>query len=214
MVILLEKLRSQVKLFLLIAVLVLLYSLGKLFHFSSLIMILIFGIILNNSRIFFSGRLKNWINMDSLKKVQDDFHILTMESTFFIRTFFFVIFGMTLELSDLIDGHAALISLIVVAGIYMIRLISLKIFMVRRLFPELFVNPRGLITILLFFSIPVSNQNSNFSPGILLYIILITSVIMAVSLMVKGKDREFAEKLNFNDWDELDEEIKSLSKKN
>ncbi len=213
MVILLEKLRSQVKLFLLISVLVLLYSLGKLFHYSSLIMILIFGLILNNSSLFFSGKLKNLINQESLKKVQNDFHILTIESTFFIRTFFFVIFGITLELSNLLDLKAATISLIIIGGIYIIRLLSLKLFFIKRIFPEVFVSPRGLITILLFFSIPLSNQNSAFNPGILLYVILITSVIMALSLMFKGKDREFAEKLNFSDWEELDREIDSLSKK-
>jgi len=212
MVILLEKLQSQVKLFLLISVLVLLYSLGKLFHFSSLIMILIFGLILNNSQLFFFGKLKRLIDFDSLRKVQSDFHTLTIESAFFIRTFFFVIFGVTLELRDLIDENAAIISVIIVTGIFIIRLISLKIFKVKRVFPEVFVSPRGLITILLFFSIPVSNQTSEFNSGILLYIILITSIIMAVSLMIKGEDREFAEKLNFDDWEELDKEIKSLSK--
>jgi NhaP-type Na+/H+ or K+/H+ antiporter len=210
-VILLEKLRAQVKLFLLIAVLILLYSLGKLLHFSSLIMILIFGIILNNSTIFFSGKMKSLVNIDSLKKVQDDFHLLTIESAFFIRTFFFVIFGMTLELNNLLNLNSALISLGIVAGILLIRLISLKIFMAKRLFPEVLVFPRGLITILLFFSIPVSIQSSEFNSGILLYVILITSVIMAISLIIKGEDREFAEKLNFNDWEELDKEIDSLS---
>ena len=213
MVILLEKLKSQVKLFLLIAVLVLLYSIGKLMHFSSLIMILVFGMILNNSRIFFAGKLKSFINLDSLKKVQSDFHILTMESAFFIRTFFFVIFGMTFDLKSLIDLKAAILSLVIVAGIFLIRLIFLKIFAVKRLSPELFVSPRGLITILLFFSIPASNQNSDFKTGILLYIILITNIIMAISLMTKGKDRDYAEKLNFENWEELDNEIKALSKK-
>ena len=213
MVILLEKLRSQVKLFLLISVLILLYSLGKLFHFSSLIMILIFGLILNNSRIFFSGKLKRLINLDSLKKVQSDFHILTVESAFFIRTFFFVIFGITLDLKNLLDSNAALISLIIIGGIFLIRLISLWIFRVKRIFPEVFVSPRGLITILLFFSIPLYAQDPDFNPGILLYVILITSSIMAVSLIIKGEDREYADKLVFNDWDELDQEIESLSKK-
>lgn len=213
LVFLLEKLQSQVKMFLLMAVLVLLYSLGKLFHFSSLIMILVFGIILNNSRIFFFGKLKTWIDFDSLKKVQTNFHILTTESAFFIRTFFFVIFGMSLQLRDLIDLKAALISLLILAGIYLIRMICLKIFMVKRMFPELFISPRGLITILLFFSIPVSLQSSEFNPGIVLYVILITSGIMAISLIINGEDREFAEKLNFKDWDELDQEIESLSKK-
>jgi len=213
MVILLDKLQSQVKLFLLIAVLMVLYSIGKLYHFSSLIMILVFGLILNNTEIFFAGKLKTWINKPSLKKVQGDFHLLTMESAFFIRTFFFVIFGITLELNDLLDLNAALISLGIIAGIYIIRAISLKIFMVRRLFPEVFVAPRGLITILLFFSIPVSYLDADFNSGILLYVILVTSIIMAMSLIAKGKDREFAEKLNFTDWDELDREIEVLSKK-
>ena len=213
MVLLLEKLKSQVKLFLLIAVLVLLYSIGKLMHFSSLIMILVFGMILNNSPIFFAGKLKSLINLESLKEVQNDFHILTMESAFFIRTFFFVIFGMTLELKSLIDLRAAIISLAIVTGIFLIRFIVMKIFFVKRLFPDLFVSPRGLITILLFFSIPASYQNSEFNTGILLYIILITNIIMAISLMTTGKTRDYTEKLIFNDWDELDKEIETLSKK-
>lgn len=125
-----------------------------------------------------------------------------------------MIFGMTLELKSLIDIQAAIISLVIVAGIFLIRFIILKIFNVKQLFPELFVSPRGLITILLFFSIPVSYQNSDFNAGILLNIIIITNIIMAISLMVKGKDKEYAEILNFNDWDELDKEIGELSKKN
>ena len=176
-------------------------------------MILVFGLVLNNSKLFFSGKLKSWINFESLKKVQNDFHTLTVESAFFIRTYFFVIFGMTLELRGVIDVRAAIVSLIVIVGIYLIRLISLKVFFVKRLFPEVFVSPRGLITILLFFSIPATYQSSEFNSGILLYIILFTSVIMAISLMVKGEDRQFAEKLNFDDWDELDKEIDTLSNK-
>ncbi len=213
MVILLEKLRAQVKLFLMIAVLILMYSLGKLFNFSSLILILIFGLILNNGKIFFPGRLRNLIDFDSLRKIQNDFHILTIESTFFIRTFLFVIFGMTLELNSLLNVKSAMISLGIVSGIYLIRLISMKIFFIKRLLPEVFVAPRGLITILLFFSIPASLQNNEFDSGILFYIIIITSVIMAISLMLKGVDRAYPEKLNFKDWDELDKEIGSLSKK-
>ncbi|MEZ5195518.1 MAG: hypothetical protein R2764_03735 [Bacteroidales bacterium] len=44
LVILVSRMNSQVKLFLLIAVLVMLYSIGKLLHFSSLFMILVFRI--------------------------------------------------------------------------------------------------------------------------------------------------------------------------
>ena len=53
----------------------------------------------------------------------------------------------------------------------------------------------------------------NFNPGILLHVILVTSVVMALSLMVKGKDRGNTEKLNFSDWDDPGREIEGLSKK-
>ena len=56
LVLLFQKLDTHVKLFLLIAVLLLLYSLGKLFHLSSLVIILVFGLILNNHRCFSSSR--------------------------------------------------------------------------------------------------------------------------------------------------------------
>ena len=136
--------------------------------------------------------------------------MITIEAAFFIRTFFFVIFGMSLELTDLLDLNGALISIGIVASILLIRFICMKLFGMKHIVTELFVAPRGLITILLFFSIPATFQYAGFSPGILLYTILITSVIMAVVLVVKGKETERHEVLNFDNWDELDKEITEL----
>ena len=48
-----QNIAGHVKLFLLIAILLLLYAVGKMFHLSSLVMILIFGVILNNYKLFF-----------------------------------------------------------------------------------------------------------------------------------------------------------------
>lgn len=204
MVILLNKLRSQLKLFLLVSLLVLLYSVGKLLHFSSLILILIFGLILNNSTVFFRGKLSQFIDNAALKSLQKDFHILIMESAFLVRTYFFVIFGMTLDLENMLNENAVIISLAIITGIYMIRLITLKIFAVKRLFPEVFVSPRGLITILLFFSIPIEYQSGQFNTGILLYVILITSLLMAISLVINGKDIDFSEFIRLNPREQND----------
>jgi hypothetical protein len=77
---------------------------------------------------------------------------------------------------------------------------------------ELSVAPRGLITILLFFSIPAAYHLAGFSPGILLYTIILTSIIMAVGLVVTGKETERFEVLSFDDWDELDGEIAELGR--
>ncbi len=207
---LLQRINSQVKMILLISVLVMLYAIAKMLHLSSLIIILIFGLILNNYSHFFRGRLRLWIREEKLKPVLEDFQLMTMEATFFVRTFFFVLFGISLELTDLVDLNAALISIGIVGLIIVIRFICLKLFGVRNMVTELLVAPRGLITILLFFSIPAADQFAGFSPGILLYTILITNVIMAAALVAKGKEPERFDVLEFDDWDELDKEIAEL----
>ncbi|MEQ8625126.1 MAG: cation:proton antiporter [Vicingaceae bacterium] len=187
LVLIFQKLTSQVKLFLLIAVLLILYSVGKLFHLSSLLIILIFGLVLNNQKIFFRGFLKKWINPTKVKRVLEDFHLVTVESAFVVRTFFFVLFGVTITLSSLLNAEVALISLAVLAALYIIRLILVKVFIQKDIFPQVFLAPRGLITILLFFAIPDEFQNEVFDSGILLYTIIVSCIIMAVALVASGK---------------------------
>lgn len=187
LVLIFQKLTSQVKLFLLIAVLLILYSVGKLFHLSSLLIILIFGLVLNNQKIFFRGFLRKAINPTKVKRVLVDFHLVTVESAFVVRTFFFVLFGITITLSSLLDGEVALISLAILSALYIIRLILVKLFIQTDIFPQVFLAPRGLITILLFFAIPVEFQNEVFNSGILLYTIIVSCIIMAVALVASGK---------------------------
>ena len=203
-----QQLSAQVKLFLLIAVLVLLYSVGKLFHLSSLVIILIFGLILNNYQLFFRGRLKPWINEKVINKTIEEFHLVTIESAFVVRTFFFVVFGMTLDLTTLLDRDTLLISLAIVVATYIIRYLCLKVVLFRNIVPELWVAPRGLITILLFFAIPAELATDQFNSGILLTTVLTTSVIMTIALIIKPKEQpaETFDELTFEDWEELDQE--------
>jgi NhaP-type Na+/H+ and K+/H+ antiporter len=89
-----QNIRSNVKLFLLISSLVLLYSIAKSFKLSSLLLILVFGLLLENRRFFFPVRLRMLINEKPLQEISKDFKIITLESSFVVRTFFFIIFGM------------------------------------------------------------------------------------------------------------------------
>lgn len=187
LVLIFQKMTSQVKLFLLISVLLILYSVGKLFHLSSLLIILIFGLVLNNHELFFRGFLKKWIQPKKVKRILDDFHLVTIESAFVVRTFFFVVFGITITLSSLYDLEIAIISLFVLLLLFSIRFIMLKIFVQKNLFPQVFIAPRGLITILLFFAIPDEFKNEDFDSGILLYTIIISCIVMAVALVASGK---------------------------
>ncbi|MCB0478958.1 MAG: cation:proton antiporter [Crocinitomicaceae bacterium] len=181
-----QKLRTQVKLFLIIAVLMLMFSLGKLFHLSALLIILAFGLVLRNPSIFFRGPLEKYVDKEKVKPIMHDFHILTLESAFVIRTFFFVLFGMFITLSTLFNWDVLTISVSIVASLYIVRWIVLKAILKTKIRPELWIAPRGLITILLFFGIAShpSHVIADFNPGILLFVILITSLIMSVALIL------------------------------
>ena len=178
-------LNMQVKLFLVIAVLLLLFAVGKYFHLSSLLIILTFGLVLNNSDIFFRGPLRRYFDKDQVKPILHDFHNLTLEFAFLLRTFFFVVFGLSITVSSLYNIEVAINSFAIVGILYVVRFISLRIFAKEHVFPELFIAPRGLITVLLFFVL-LKNDSvhiANFDTGLLLYPILITSIIMMIALI-------------------------------
>jgi len=201
-----QKLTSHVKLFLIIAVLMLVYALGSIFHLSSLIIILFFGLILNNTDIFFIGRLKKVIHKERIKPIFKEFYVITLESAFILRTLFFVMFGVTISLISLVNYEVALQSLAFVAILYIVRFVFLKIiFWDKSITPELFIAPRGLITVLLFYTIPAKYMISNFNQGVLLYTILITSAIMTVALVIKKGGKNISAVLH--DYDKLHDTI-------
>lgn len=180
-----QHLKMQVKLFLIIAVLLLMFALGKYFHLSSLITILMFGLVLNNTNVFFPGRFARFFNREAVAPVIHDFHNLTLESAFLVRTFFFVLFGISISLASLYDWRVAVNGICISLILYAVRYLVLRFIAKDHLFPELFIAPRGLITVLLFFVILKDPRVNipNFDPGLLLYPIIITSVIMTIGLI-------------------------------
>lgn len=184
-----QRIKSQVKLFLLIAVLLLLYALGKKMHLSSLIIILIFGLVITNMKLFFRGRLGKLLHFEKAKSIHHELHVITAETAFVVRTLFFVIFGITIALSSLLNFKVALISLLIIFSIYIIRFGLLRLFIGKDINPQLFIAPRGLITVLLFYAIPAEAQVAGFEMGILLYIIISTSLVMTWG-MIKNKEEK------------------------
>lgn len=194
-----QQIKSQAKLFLLIAVLLLLYAIGKKFHLSSLIIILIFGLVIANVKLFFPGKMAVFLENEKINQIYHELHIITLETAFVVRTFFFVVFGLSIVITSLFSFNVALISLLIVASIYGIRFLILRVFLGKDILPQLFVAPRGLITVLLFYAIPTEAQVANFESGILLFVIIATSLVMTWG-MIKDK-----KKMNTL-LDEIDEE--------
>jgi NhaP-type Na+/H+ or K+/H+ antiporter len=192
LVLLFKFLNAKVKLFFFISILILIYALGKMIHLSPLVMILVFGLILKNHKLFFIGPLKNLITRMEFKKMEKDFHIISRETAFVLRTFFFIVFGLTIDLLSLINFEVLIISLMVFISIYLVRIVLLKVFE-KEGSPILgYIAPRGLITILLFYSIPKDLLSETFQPGVLLWVIILTSIYMTYGLIkhVKGAEIE------------------------
>ena len=208
-----QKLTGQAKLFLLISVLMILYAFAEMLNFSSLIIILMFGLILNNYKLFFKGILLRLIeNEEKIESIIDDFKVVTLESAFVVRTFFFIIFGWSIKITDLFDLKSFVIGSTIVLIIFSVRMVTLFVFSkttsVKNITPELFLAPRGLLTILLFYSIPrnLLPTNINFE-GVFLYVIIICCLIMAWSLIYEKKKRELKENEDFEILDVEDADV-------
>jgi len=183
LIFLFQKIRTELKLFLLIAVLILLYGISKMFHLSSLLIILVFGLMLSNRKIFFPGKLRVFLDESQMSSIFNNFKMITLESSFVVRTFFFVIFGFTIILTSLINFEVWLVSILVLAILYGVRFAWFRLVIRKNIYPDIWMAPRGLITILLFYSIPENLAVAEFNEGILLLVILVSSITMAVSMI-------------------------------
>lgn len=92
---------------------------------------------------------------------------------------------MFITISSLIDLNVALTSICIITSLYVVRFVVLRVILrTDNLFPLLWIAPRGLITILLFFALGDTPYTiENFDPGILLFTILISSLIMTIALI-------------------------------
>lgn len=196
-----QNIKGNAKFFLFLAVLVLLYSIGKMFHLSSLIIILMFGLLLRNHKVLLFGKLELLLEETKINAVFKQFQLITAETSFLVRTFFFVVFGMTLPLASLLSREVWIVSFIFLAVTYLLRFILFYTINNKNTMPQTFIAPKGLITVLLFFAIPESLRSNDFQEGILFVVIIAASIIMAWSLIAYRDKTVNGESPDENDAD-------------
>tara|TARA_B100000809_G_scaffold265999_1_gene326794 strand:- start:3984 stop:5279 length:1296 start_codon:yes stop_codon:yes gene_type:complete len=209
------KIKTEIKFFLFLAILALLFSVGEYLHYSALIIILVFGLILNNTHVFFRGFLKKLINPEKVAEIRHEFVIITNESSFLIRTFFFVVFGLTMNLEGLFNPEAIIVAILVMLVIFLTRALNLKVFIKSTIFPQMLIAPRGLVTILLFQKIVEHYHIIPFSEAILAWVIIGTNLVMMVGLISSGSTEEDLLRINVADGSpeeiDFDDNISSLN---
>jgi len=184
------KLRHHIKFFLIISILIMVYAIGQSFHLSALVLILSFGLFLNNADTIKHAWFRSVFIYKNLSNDLTQLHQLSAETAFIIRTFFFVIFGFTMDIYQLNDFNLIANGLIILASIYVVRFTYLFLFKKDHVLPEGFVTPRGLISILLYYNLPQHMKLMEIGTPFLFMVILGSSIIMSIGIMSTRKSGE------------------------
>lgn len=177
----------SVKFFLVFAVLIILYEGGKLLNLPSLLIILFFGLLMNNWHLVKIPKIRGFFSEDKAVEATHLLHSITAESSFLIRTFFFLLFGYSINIQAIGSTDVILVGSIIVLILLIIRYIYLRDFLRESVYPEVFFIPRGLITIVLFYKIPESYHPEKLQGGILFFVVIVTSFIMMMGMIFYNK---------------------------
>ena len=185
---LLQNIEHHVKFFLILSLLILVYAIGKFFRLPALLTIFIFGVFLSNIKELLPKFLLRYFHLNHSEKGLHEFHILTSESTFIVRTFFFLFFGFSIVISDfdsfmpLVYGVLIFVIMFLIRYLYFV-LTSFKI----KPSVLLYMSPRGLISILLFLQIKdleiIQIENSVIDERMLLIVILTSMLVMTLGTL-------------------------------
>lgn len=192
---LLKRITHHLKFFLIISVLILVYGIGKIYHLPTLVIVLAFGLFLNNLHWIQLPWFNRIFTYDNFTKDLNQLTQLSGESAFIVRTFFFLIFGFSLDVNSLLNINVLQSGMVIVLLTYLIRILYQRIFIKSASWAEIFLSPRGLISILLFYSIPTTLRIEGLSDALLFFVILATSSIMGIGLVV-SREKNAAPDLN------------------
>ena len=185
--VLMSKIEHRVKFAPIIILLILIYALSEILHLPALVFILVFGLFIGNINRLQQFRYIEKLKPDIIDKEVTKFYELIKETGFIIRAIFFLIFGFIIETSELFNVSTFLLSSIIVALVFIFRIAILKLFKIK-LFPLVFISPRGLLTILLFLIIPSEMQIGIVNKSVVLQVIVISTIVMMIGIMLTKRD--------------------------
>ena len=193
---LISRISHHIKYLPIISTLIIVYAVGKSYNLSSLLAILVFGLFLNNTELFIPKAWKGFFKNDLFEKELEQFKNLTVEGAFVVRTFFFLLFGYSTNIAALADVDVWIVSVFIVFAIVASRYLALKSTFQGSLNPILYIAPRGLISVLLFLSIPPQYMLKGFREGILMLTVLLTVLLMMIAIVGYQKQGEADSKVS------------------
>ena len=206
---LIQKINHHVKFFLILAILILVYAVGKSFHFPTLLTIFIFGVFLGNGGDLLPRFMTNTLDVEETKKSLFEFHVLTSESTFLVRTFFFLFFGFSITMESFISPLPYFYALAILLIMFGARHLYFSIARFNfNTTPLVYMSPRGLISILLFLQLGTLND-TNLKTNIIDERVLLLVILFSMLIMLLGtlKKTEIIEDIPLEIETPIDEEL-------
>ncbi len=188
--VLLIRIESHVRFVPMIFGLVMVYSASKLVHLAPLVSVMAVGLMLNNAHLLTKFPRFAKIMTKGLYFEIVAFKQLTVEFTFVVRTFFFLLLGYSTALESLELVEAWVVTAVIVGVVFLSRKILLKTLYDRDTNTLFWFAPRGLITILLYLSIPAPLRIEKFPDGALMLTVLATTLMLTIGLMRAKRNPE------------------------
>ena len=185
----LSRIKHHIKFGPIIFLIILIYEISKVYHLPALILILVFGLFLGNLDLLKRYKFIERLRPDVLNREAHKFREITGEAAFLIRVLFFIVFGFVMEMSEILNMKALPISALIIGLIFIVRALQL-IISKAPVFPLVFIAPRGLITILLFLSIPAAAAIPELGRSVVVQVIVMSALIMMVGTIIGGKQVE------------------------
>jgi len=184
---LLSRIKHHVTYTPIILLVILIYSISKIYHLPGLIFILVFGLFLGNL-----DELKKFKWIEKLKPEKLDIEVakfkgITGEATFLIRALFFILFGFLMKAKEILNTETIPWAVAIVVTIIIIRWVTLKVSKLPTS-PLLFIAPRGLITILLFLAILPEQTIPIVNNSLIIQTIILSVLVMMHGLMMNKKN--------------------------
>jgi potassium/hydrogen antiporter len=160
----------------LLASLLLFFSLGKMLHMPSLLLVFLFGLAVANLPQLRIGWVQRLLMHDGFRQDSHLLETMVRELAFLARTFFFFLFGYSLDFASLADPVPWVVGIALLFLVYASRYLTLRPLLGTRIRGVLFIAPRGLITILLFGMIPANERIGGVATGAVLLVVLGTTL--------------------------------------
>ena len=162
--------------------------LAKLFHLPALLLVLTFGMVLSNNQLLEHTFIRRVFNFTKFRSDLGSFKMILTELTFLVRSFFFIMFGYYAKIEGLLDIRNILTGLVITMSIFILRMIFIKFVLRMPAIPLLYFSPRGLITILLFISIPELLRIPLLSEEVITIVILLSIIFMMIGNIFYQKE--------------------------